>query len=293
MFWVPGATAGIYGVRNAGIAVAVGTWSSITVISSFIWGILIFHEGVKSVPRTVCAFVLLILGLIGMSKYASPVMMSTSDSTLLEMSAPRRESDRLYLPVEKFDKEIKIEPEKDLMFCYGCSGYQFSLSRRQLGVLGAAFNGLWGGMKLIPLHYAKEEGFGGAGYLISFAIGSMIVNIFAWIIYLLYKLRQTKGGSLEEAIACLPEWHLKEMCIPGLIAGMLYTLGNLCVIVAVTYLGQAVGFSLAQLQLLVGGLWGIFFYREIVGYRIILSWFGSAFFALCGIIWLSYEHSVT
>jgi hypothetical protein len=145
-------------------------------------------------------------------------------------------------------------------------------------------------MKLIPLHYAKKEGYGGAGYLISFAIGSMIVNIFAWIFYLLYKLRQTKEGSLEEAIACLPEWHLKEMCIPGFIAGMLYTLGNLCIIVAVDQLGQAVGFSLGQLQLLVGGLWGIFYYKEIAGYRTILSWFGSAFLALCGIIWLSFEH---
>jgi hypothetical protein len=290
---VPGATAGIYGVRNAGIAVAVGTWTSITVISSFIWGIFIFHEGVKSVPRAACASLLLMLGFIGMSKYASPVLKSISDSTELELSAPRRQSDRLYLPVEKFDDEIKTEPEKDLVFFYGGYCYQFSLSRRQLGVLGAVFNGFWGGMKLIPLHYAKEEGFGGAGYLISFAIGCMIVNIFAWIIYLLYKLRQTKEGSLEEAIARLPEWHLKEMCIPGFLAGLLYTMGNLCIIVAVTYLGQAVGFSLGQLQLLVAGLWGIFYYEEIVGYRTILSWLGSAFLALCGIIWLSFEHSET
>jgi hypothetical protein len=317
---VPGATAGIYGVRNAGIAIAVGTWSAITVVVSFIWGILIFQEGVKSKPRTACAFLLLILGLIGMSKYASPVPKSTSDWTEIELSAhcepdqpnarlesvkpsacleadkpsthlesdqpsARVESDQLLVPVEE---SSETEHEQDLVFCY-CCWYQFSLSRRQLGILGAAFNGVWGGMKLIPLHYAKQDGFGGAGYLISFAIGSMIVNIFAWIIYLLYNLRQAKG-SLQEAIACLPEWYLKDMCIPGFLAGLLYTFGNLCIIVAVTYLGQGVGFSLGQLQLLVGGLWGIFFYKEIVGYNTILRWFGSAFIALCGIIWLSFEH---
>ena len=320
LFWVPGATAGIYGVREAGIAIAVGTCSAITVVVTFIWGILIFQEGVKSVPRTACAFLLLILGLIGMSKYASPVPKTTSDWTELELHVdcePDKpntclESDRpdahvetyqpsAWLEADKPSDHLKVDqlfvpveespdtkPEKDLVFCY-CCWYQFSLSRRQLGILGAAFNGVWGGMKLIPLHYAKQDGFGGAGYLISFAAGSLIVTTFAWIIYLLYHLHQTKG-SLQEAINRLPEWHLTEMCVPGFLAGLLYTFGNLCIIVAVTYLGQGVGFSLGQLQLLVGGLWGIFCYKEIVGYNTILNWFGSAVLALCGIIWLSFEH---
>jgi glucose uptake protein GlcU len=301
LFWVPGATAGIYAVRKAGIAVAQGISSSINVISSFIWGILIFHEGVKSVPRMLCAFLLLMLGLIGMSKYSKPApkLSSSSDATVVELtpssSSVSRESDQLsgHLESDQLLRPVKEtkekdKPEKDLVFCYGCT-YQFALSRRQLGILGAVFNGFWGGMKLIPMHYAKQDGLGGAGYLISFAIGSLIVTIGAWIIYLLYNLRQTKG-SLEEAIACLPEWYLTEMCIPGLLAGLLYTFGNLCIIVAVTYLGQGVGFSLGQLQLLVGGLWGIFCYKEIVGYNTILNWFGSAVLALCGIIWLSFEH---
>jgi len=33
LFWVPGAACGIYGIRNAGLAVAVGTWSSLGVLS--------------------------------------------------------------------------------------------------------------------------------------------------------------------------------------------------------------------------------------------------------------------
>ena len=52
MFWVPGATAGIYGIRNAGLAVSTGTWSAIIVMSSFCWGIIIFEEKVKSVTGT-------------------------------------------------------------------------------------------------------------------------------------------------------------------------------------------------------------------------------------------------
>ena len=72
LFWVPGASCGIYGIRNAGLAVAVGTWSSIIVVSSFIFGIVIFEEEVKSIEHTAAAFMILISGLIGMSRYAEP-----------------------------------------------------------------------------------------------------------------------------------------------------------------------------------------------------------------------------
>ncbi len=70
---MPGATAGIYGIQHAGLAVSVGTWSSIIVISSFCWGILVFHEGVKSKFHALLASLVLILGLVGMSVYSAPV----------------------------------------------------------------------------------------------------------------------------------------------------------------------------------------------------------------------------
>ena len=48
LFWVPGGWAGIYGIRTCGLAVAVGTWSSTIVLTSFFWGIFVFEEHVKS-----------------------------------------------------------------------------------------------------------------------------------------------------------------------------------------------------------------------------------------------------
>ena len=72
-FWVPGATAGIYGIRNAGLAISVGTWSSLMVISSFCWGIFVFGERVKSVAGACGAACVLVVGLVGMSIYSSPV----------------------------------------------------------------------------------------------------------------------------------------------------------------------------------------------------------------------------
>lgn len=72
VFWVPGATCGIYGIKNAGLAIAVGTWSSLIVISSFSWGIFVFHEEVKSITGACGGALVFIIGLIGMGRYASP-----------------------------------------------------------------------------------------------------------------------------------------------------------------------------------------------------------------------------
>ena len=78
IFWVPGATAGIYGIRNAGLAISAGTWSSLIVISSFCWGIFIFGEKVKSIQGASGAAFTLILGLVGMSVYSSPPSKSSN-----------------------------------------------------------------------------------------------------------------------------------------------------------------------------------------------------------------------
>jgi glucose uptake protein GlcU len=81
LFWVPGAACGIYGIRDAGVAIAVGTWSSIQVVSSCIFGIVIFQESVKDVKQTMLAFLVLMVGLVGMSVYSEmPANVKTQSS---------------------------------------------------------------------------------------------------------------------------------------------------------------------------------------------------------------------
>jgi hypothetical protein len=72
LFWVLGGTGGIVAVRYAGMAIAVGTWASVMICVNFVFGILIFKEPVANFTGTAGAFVLLALGLIGMSKYSAP-----------------------------------------------------------------------------------------------------------------------------------------------------------------------------------------------------------------------------
>jgi len=66
--------------------------------------------------------------------------------------------------------------------------------------------------------------------------------------------------------------------------------GNICSIMSVTALGQGIGYSVVQSALLVSGLWGIYWYREIKDPVAVRKWFISAFITLCGMLWLSYEH---
>lgn len=170
-------------------------------------------------------------------------------------------------------------------------GGSIVLSRRQVGIIGAVINGSWGGMNLIPLHFAmkQNDGMTGAGYVISYACGSMIINVLVWILLFLYYLFVGAKGDVAEAVSLLPKWRY-ELILPGVVAGLLYSCGNFASILAIAYLGQGTGGSFCQMQLFISGLWGILYFKEIRGYDSILKWFLSAFIAFVGIIWLSYEH---
>jgi len=290
----------------------VGTWSSIIVLTSFIFGIVVFQEKVKNFYYTCDSFVVLIIGLIGMAKYAAPPdEADASTAPTKKAGSPRPpknntsmndskqlngdDSFKMTSPLTNTKQKVtrdasqadianlqpmEIEPllvdgsgeftdvdleiddkqlaSKDrIIFCGG----RMALTRHQTGVIGAIINGAWGGLNLIPLHYARRDhGLSGAGFLVSFATGSLIVNTILWLALIGYHMYHKKG-NWEEVKTVLPKWHIKHLWKMGLAAGLLYSLGNFSALLAVTYLGQGVGFSFCQLQLLVSGLWGICYFK--------------------------------
>jgi hypothetical protein len=330
------------------LAVAVGTWSSIIVVSSFIFGIVIFEEEVKSIEHTALAFMILISGLIGMSRYAEPDSSSSSSNEQYERVSGQETNDDA-AAVDPWNRGAALPPSKrrhsktgsddagtasmngiapmEIESLMGSSinshnepllvnqqknpndgdddndyhdqkktgrvilfNGRISLTKRQLGICGAVVNGTWGGLNLIPLHYAQRDlGLTGAAYLISYASGSMMVCIAIWMGLFLYHFHD-KHYHVQDALEALPKWHVKELGIPGLLAGLFYSFGNFCSILAVSYLGQGVGYSFCQGQLLVSGLWGVFYFKEIKGRDTITKWFASAVVAILGIISLSYQH---
>lgn len=73
----------------------------------------------------------------------------------------------------------------------------------------------------------------------------MLVTIFLWIIRFLYELYRL-DGAIVQAYHALPSLYIRQMWIPGSLSGLLWSAGNFMCIIAVTFLGQGVGYSFTQ-----------------------------------------------
>jgi len=286
LLWVLGGTGGIYGIRKAGLAIAVGTWASIMILVNFLFGIIIFKEPVHDLGGTLSSFALLALGLVGMSRYsAPPPSTDVNDQTQKEEEA-ELEAQPMTAGRKSYSKRRKITSPDDPN-APNATIFGITLTKRQCGIAGAVLNGVFTGCSLVPLHYAKEEGFGGERYIISIGCGAMISNILIWIIFWL--VRSIQVGSIFAAAQTMPESHFSAIWKPGILAGVFLAIAMFGSIISVTYLGQGVGNSLVQAKILVSGLWGILWFQEISGVERVSKWFLSAFVTIGAIVWLSME----
>ena len=114
-------------------------------------------------------------------------------------------------------------------------------------------------------------------------------NIYEDYIRFMYHLHHA-NGDCAQAYHALPKMHLREMGLHGFMSCCLYSLGHFCSIIAVTALGQGVGFSFVQTSMLVSGIWGIFYFGEVQGFERITKWIPSSLITNLGILMLSYEH---
>ncbi|KAG7365033.1 drug/metabolite transporter superfamily protein [Nitzschia inconspicua] len=314
--WVVGGTGGIYGIRMAGLAIAVGTWASIMVMINFLFGIVIFREPVADVFSTLCSFVLLIVGLVGMSRYSAPPPKevinivgpeeeipqiveheSTNYQSMVGDAQRNRIGDTTMEETRHDAESASLRPStndafdsENLPHLVLFSG-RISLTKRQCGILGASVNGVMTGGSLVPVHYAAEEGFGGAKFFPSMACGAILSNLLIWGVFFCFQaIRDSRRGkTMRQTVDEMPKPFFRELWFPASLAGLLLSLAMFTSIISVTYLGQGVGNSLIQSKILVSGLWGIFWYHEIKGAATIAKWFASAGICMLAIIWLSIE----
>jgi len=167
----------------------------------------------------------------------------------------------------------------------GLWGYR--VQKRKLGMLSAAFCGIWGGSIMAPMKFAQTDT-KGTHYLMSFSIGASIVTLSMWLFrYLFYASRHR---SFSKAYHALPSFHLRVMWLAGGVSGLLWSIGNFFSLISVFYLGEGVGYPLVQTSILVSGLWGIFYFKEVQGRERVAKWFISSLLTIFGILLLSYEH---
>jgi glucose uptake protein GlcU len=309
--WVAGGTGGCYAIPNCGMSIAVGTWSSIMVAINFICGILIFQEPVRSFNSVCGSFFFLGIGLVGMSKYSAPPSKADADKREEQGSREEEQNASTEAPYRlKPRKRHQDAEEEELAPLAEVNGIDYSqdntgekkdaavkicgrrlpLTRRQAGILSAVWNGVFNGTSLLPLHYAKEQGFGGLSYMISFGTGSLITNCVLWVIFSAYNYaQQRKEVSVRQSFESMPAFYFKEIGLRGILAGSICSVGIFGSIQATTILGQGVGNSLVQSKILISGLWGIFWFKEIKEPDAIRKWFLSATLCVACILWLSYE----
>lgn len=189
------------------------------------------------------------------------------------------------------------------------------ITKRHWGMLAAMFCGVWGGSIMAPMKFApakakvrfdcrlllcgccRREGLTdlsllsyvqGAGYLISFAIGASVVTLALWLLRFLYYCKKYQSPVI--AYRHLPSFHLRRMWLAGGTCGLLWSIGNFFSLFSVEYLGEGVGYPLVQTSILISGLWGIFYFKEVTGRQRITKWLLSSLSTIAGIILLSYEH---
>ena len=130
-------------------------------------------------------------------------------------------------------------------------------SKRRIGIVAAVANGILAGSSLIPVHYAKKHGFGGANYMMSYAVGAFMANLMVWLIYyavVVVRLRPlglSWAERLLRAAGDMPDPHWEQLWKPGLCAGLLLATAMFGSILAVTYLGQGIGNSVIQAKIMI------------------------------------------
>lgn len=162
------------------------------------------------------------------------------------------------------------------------------IPRSFAGISGAVINGISGGIQFVPLKLVTRDDEKGLSFIMSFGIGAVIVVTCLWILRYLGLVCRSK--SFSKAYGELPSFHLRVMMVPGCTAGFLWAIGNLGTTIAVTYLGDGVGLSLSSAALVVSGLWGIFYYKEITDRRKICLWFICAAISTYSIVKICQEH---
>lgn len=310
IMWVTGGVCGIFGIRNAGLAISVATWSSIAVLISFCWGIFFFGEQVQSVSGTVFGIIMMIIGFIGMAYFSSfedetietPVNEETSLELTRDLAEPLLEIESEMndgnneenaedaagendgSPIVEASQSSKQDDDtNDNMIAFCGRNWE----RKRVGVLGASVDGFLGGSVLIPMKLAPSID-RGLDYVISFAIGAACATILGWVLY--FSVNSYREQSFVRGYKALPSLYLDKIVMPGALSGVLWSIGNVSQILAVTFLGESIGVSLCQSQMIISGLLGIVLFEEIKGNKRIVSWVSSALITFVGIVFLSTEH---
>ena len=274
-------------------------------LGSFIWGVFIFGEKQKSFIGAISSVTVLCLGLVGIAYFSSIEMNTTekdgetirnnkNDNTTATINTAREDTP-LVEKGERYSNEIILDLEHFPHSGVNPHSHQtidlphlHSTSKYHIGLFMAVVNGVLAATIMVPLHYAPPNTTEGVGYSMSFGIAAVLVVGLFWILRLCYL--SFKSTSIQKGYKLLPSFHIRVMWRAGLTSGLLYSVGNMFGIVSINHLGNFMGYSLNQSSIIISGLWGLLYYKEIPGTMNMIGFFFSLLVVFVGILLMGREH---
>lgn len=218
-----------FGCQRAGAACTVAVLASTGMCTSFLWGVLAFHEPLRSVPLAALAIVVLVTGafLCSMANTSLPLRWGASGSSKKDVQA----SDGLLA--------------KSLVtgLCFAFAGGLMD------GTLMVPFKlfcrSFASATQSLTFQYMEAFGF---GQLFCFAI-MLLVQLAVW------KRQQTSLRGFGAAV--------RVCAVPGIITGIAWAIANVGSVHASEYLGVALGFPLTQTNIMLHAVVGILIFGEM------------------------------
>lgn len=253
VLWIISQVFGYLAIQNVGYAVGPAVWVGVTITVSFVWGVAVFNTPVNSWPGAIGAIAMLLLG----------VVLAAGSSVISNQQQQQKENQAREALTQEAPEapEAKEETEGEGGE-EGAGGNKFIF-----GVLSACGLGLCNGTLMVSLT-CFDQGCDSIGvqpytgtvlaplaFLPSLAAGILVAQP---VLFLLYWGKAMASGNM-------PQFHFKTVALPGLLTGTYWGMGNFCAMFATVYLGQTIGFPLTQCCLILNGVWGILYFKEIVG----------------------------
>ena len=260
-------------IQRLGAAAGPGIWCGVGMVTSFLWGTAYFGEALTSPALATGGLLLLALGVAGVA--ASHAVANSGSSPLTAAADAAGSSTTAELPVAMTEARGGAT-----------SG---AASGVAIGVAFALATGLFDGSLMAPFSaYAAAAAQSGSAseqlallYLGGFALALPIVALLPILLVLgARSLAAVSKGAQQQPLR--PRFLSCECAMAGLSVGGLWASANVLSVHATMRLGQAVGFPLTQVCVVISALWGIIYFGELRDRRALTIFGASSAVVLAG-----------
>jgi glucose uptake protein GlcU len=272
-------TFAFFAIPRIGIALAQGTWGGVALTVSFVWG----TYGPKDILKVPKSFggayggiVMILVGIVGLAQSEALARLLLGGgkgdrASLLGSNAPSDDYAALDISGDINERAKSVNAGN------GERGGRERETQKQklVGILCACLTGTFGGSILVPNQIGALKG---QAAVASFGTGAFCTAMITTPLY--FALFDTSATPTRFPRKCAELW-------PGVVAGIIWNIGNIMQIFAIPAIGFAVAGPINQCGLLISGLLGIFVFKEITGSSRIIVFFICSIVLVIGAFVLS------